>query len=215
MKEIKHLLYILLLLLTGCKDNAQKYIAFIGTKFVSSQTKLDAYKLVSNELNLECLNLFSKQNDRYEDILNVLDKNPNVTYKNKTNRVSNYLEQSKYIAVNFSYNNVLRNAKIYDNNFIYLEKDFNYDKENFAYFLNEILENLSSYNSIIICCFLFDIYNLEESSKYVYLMNDVIVEKCQDYGIKYVDTSAIEIEKGYIDDLTVNNFSKLLLNALK
>lgn len=212
MKKIKYIFLILPFFIVGCQEKEQQYFTVIGTKVYSNNPKVDAYNLVSQDLNLEYINLFVKQNDRYEDALDILNKDPYVTYNNKMQKSSSYLANSKYILFNFSFNNVLRNIK---NNFEYNEKDFNYDKSNFDYILDSIFESITLINNNIACCSLFDIYSNAESKKYVDEINNIILEKCFDYNIKYIDVSNTTLSSGELSEYEVNSFASSIINTLK
>lgn len=123
MKKTKYIFLILPFILAGCKNDTHQYFTVIGTKISSNNPKVDAYEIVSNDLDLDYINLFVKQNDRYEDALDILNKDPYITYNSNTQKSTYYLSKSKYILVNFSYNNVLRSAKYYKGNLNYNDKD--------------------------------------------------------------------------------------------
>lgn len=165
MKKTKYIFLILPFILAGCKNDTHQYFTVIGTKISSNNPKVDAYEIVSNDLDLDYINLFVKQNDRYEDALDILNKDPYITYNSNTQKSTYYLSKSKYILVNFSYNNVLRSAKYYKGNLNYNDKDFVYDKANFDYFLDSIFESITLINNKVLCCSLFDIFSNEDSKK--------------------------------------------------
>lgn len=215
MKKTKYIFLILPFILAGCKNDTHQYFTVIGTKISSNNSKVDAYEIVSNDLDLDYINLFVKQNDRYEDALDILNKDPYITYNSNTQKSTYYLSKSKYILVNFSYNNVLRNAKYYKGNLNYNDKDFAYDKANFDYFLDSIFESITLINNKVLCCSLFDIFSNEDSKKYVNEINDIIIEKCFDYNIKYIDVSTTTISNGEISALEINNFASSIISGIK
>ena len=147
--------------------------------------------------------------------MDILNKNPYITYNSNTQKSTYYLSKSKYILVNFSYNNVLRSAKYYKGNLNYNDKDFTYDKANFDYFLDSIFESITLINNKVLCCSLFDIFSNEDSKKYVNEINDIIIEKCFDYNIKYIDVSTTTISNGEISALEINSFASSIISGIK
>ena len=173
MKKTKYIFLILPFILAGCKNDTHQYFTVIGTKISSNNPKVDAYEIVSNDLDLDYINLFVKQN------------------------------------------NVLRSAKYYKGNLNYNDKDFAYDKANFDYFLDSIFESITLINNKVLCCSLFDIFSNEDSKKYVNEINDIIIEKCFDYNIKYIDVSTTTISNGEISALEINNFASSIISGIK
>lgn len=58
-------------------------------------------------------------------------------------------------------------------------------------------------------------FSNEDSKKYVNEINDIIIEKCFDYNIKYIDVSTTTISNGEISALEINNFASSIISGIK
>lgn len=188
-----------LLCLAGCSQKRTVLLVF-GTDIKTSGATL--FDRVSRELELDYISALTKTDDRYEDTLDYLEKNPTVRHGQEVFSVLEMLGRSEVAVLNYSYQDVLRNAVFSSGGFSYPKERYIADLASYDYHLNLIMSALVDLDDKprYLALSLFDIYSDGESRRYVDSFNDILKDKCVDYGFVYVDCSDIALEYGSIPE---------------